>query len=183
MAANGERLGVILHEIEQKGATDVQEAIRSAVRSFVPGFQDINAVELPVGRTKWGFKVKEAGLPRSLSPESVSDGTVRLITMIVIAEWCTRTSALTTIEEPENGLHPHLTESIVGLFRSASEHGQLLITTHHAGFLDYLQPEELLLCAKDEDGNTTMRRAVEAEDLEHFRKDFTLGEMLTMGLL
>lgn len=183
MASNGERLGVILHEIEKKGDRDVMEAIRSGVRSFVPGFQDISPVELPIGRTKWGFKVKESGISRPLSPESISDGTVRLITMIVIAEWCARTSTLTTIEEPENGLHPHLTESIVGLFRSASEHGQVIITTHHAGFLDYLQPEELLLCAKDDAGNTTLRRAADSEDLKHFRKDFTLGEMMTMGLL
>jgi predicted ATPase len=126
--------------------------------------------------------VKEAGLSRMLNPASVSDGTVRLITMIVIAEWCAHTSALTMIEEPENGLHPHLTESIVGLFRSASEYGQILITTHHPGFLDHLEPEELLLCAREDDGNTRLRRAADVEDREFFKRGFTLGEMWTMGL-
>ncbi|MCW3059491.1 MAG: ATPase [Capsulimonas sp.] len=184
IASNGERLGAIIHEIadERTGSPEVMNAIRSAVQGFVPGFQDIQAVPLPYGRTKWGFRVKEAGLSRMLNPDLVSDGTVRLVTLIVLAEWCARRSALTMIEEPENGLHPHLTESMVGLFRSAAQHGQLLITTHHAGFLDYLEPEELLLCAREDDGNTRICRAAEREEREHFKKGFTLGEMWTMGL-
>lgn len=185
IAPNGEGLGAILHEIadQRHGSEAVMEAIRSSVRGFVPGFENVQAVELPYGRTKWRFRVKESGISRLLNPESISDGTVRLITMIVIAEWCARKSALTMIEEPENGLHPHLTESMVGLFRSASEHGQFLITTHHAGFLDHLAADELLLCARGDNGSTRVRRGSDAEDRSHFRDKFSLGEMWTMGLL
>lgn len=182
MAVDGERLGAILREIERAGARDVMEAIESGVRNFVPGFQGIQPVELPFGRTKWGFTVKETGLSRALSPSSISDGTIRLISMIVVAEWCSRNSALTAIEEPENSLHPHLTENIVSLFRAASERSQFVVSTHHAGFLDYLEPEELLLCTRDEAGNTVLRHASDDEDVEAFREKYTLGEMWQMGL-
>lgn len=182
MACDGERLGATLKEIERAGRMDVIEAINSAARAFVPNFGGIESVELPFGRTKWGFKVRESGLSRALSPTAISDGTIRLITMIVIAEWCSLNGGFTAIEEPENSLHPHLTESVVSLFRSASAHGQFLISTHHAGFLDYLEPEELLLCTRDDVGNTVLRHASDDEDVEAFRKQYKLGEMLQMGL-
>jgi predicted ATPase len=182
MACDGERLGATLKEIERKGEHEVIAAIETAIRSFVPGFSGIEPVELPFGRTRWGFKVRESGLSKALSPAGISDGTIRLITMIVIAEWCSRQSGFTTIEEPENSLHPHLTESVVNLFRAASEHGQFLISTHHAGFLDYLKPEELLLCSRDDEGNTVLRHASDDEDVAAFRKKYRLGEMWQMGL-
>lgn len=182
MACDGERLGATLKEIERKGEHDVIAAIETAIRSFVPGFSGIEPVELPFGRTRWGFKVREFGLSKALSPAAISDGTIRLITMIVIAEWCSRQSGFTTIEEPENSLHPHLTESMVNLFRAASEHGQFLISTHHAGFLDYLEPKELLLCSRDDEGNTVLRHASDDEDVTAFRKKYKLGEMWQMGL-
>ena len=182
MSADGARLGATLREIQRKGATDIFAAIQSAISSFMPGFKGIEPVELPFGRTKWGFKVHESGLSKALSPAGVSDGTIRLITMIVIAEWCSRRSGFTTIEEPENSLHPHLTESVVNLFRAAAEHGQFLISTHHAGFLDYQKPDELLLCSRDDEGNTVLRHASDDEDVEAFRRKFKLGEMWQMGL-
>jgi predicted ATPase len=58
---------------------------------------------------------------------------------MVIAHWSARTSTLLSIEEPENGLHPHLSEHIMGLLRAASEHRQVLVTTHNPDFLDHLR--------------------------------------------
>ena len=104
------------------------------------------------------FRILEDKLKTGINPGSASDGTVRLLALLVATTWSVRNSTLITIEEPENGVHPHLAEYIVGVLRSASEHSQIVVTTHAPDLLDHLEPHEVILCDK-EDGFTKLRKA------------------------
>ena len=101
---------------------------------------------------------------------------------MVIANWTTKQSSLVAIEEPENGVHPHLSEHIVQVLRTASEERQLLVTTHNPAFLDYLQPDEVILCDKI-NGFTQVQLASNIRGIETFRKHFRLGELWEQGTL
>jgi predicted ATPase len=177
----GEDLSAVLHEIEARGGPEALQRLADGLRDSVPGFKGVKTVSLPYD-AKWGFQVLEERLRSGLNPKSVSDGTVRLLALNVIATWVSERAGLIAIEEPENGLHPWLSEQLVAMFRYASEKCQVIATTHNPGFLDHLSPAEALLCDK-QDGFTTIRRASEVAEVEIFRRKFTLGELWQQGAL
>ena len=118
----------------------------------------------------------------AINPASVSDGTIRLLALLVITTWGVKRSSLIAIEEPENGLHPHLSEHIVTVLRTASERRQILITTHNPSLLDYMNPDEVVMCDKAE-GFTRVKRASDIAEIERFRQHFSLGELWVQGTL
>lgn len=178
----GDYLAAILHKLEkQNGEKGSLEQIVAGLRGAVPGFKSVRTKALEV-EGKWTFQVVEDRIRGAINPRSVSDGTIRLLAMMVIAHWSARRSTLLAIEEPENGLHPHLSKHIVELLRTASETRQVLATTHNSNFLDELEPEEVILCDKAE-GFTVARHASEVAEIKSFRKHFRLGELWEQGTL
>jgi predicted ATPase len=178
----GEYLAAILHKLEkQNGEKGSLEQIVAGLRGAVPGFKSVRTKALEV-ESKWTFQVVEDRIRGAINPRSVSDGTIRLLAMMVIAHWSARRSTLLAIEEPENGLHPHLSKHVVDLLRTASETRQVLATTHNPNFLDELEPEEVILCDKKE-GFTVVRHASEVAEIKSFRKHFRLGELWEQGTL
>ncbi len=177
----GENLSVILHNLEkgQKGLN--LESIVNGLKGVVPGFSEIRSVKLQF-ESKWAYQIKEEKIRGAINPYSASDGTIRLLALLVIANWVSQKSSFVAIEEPENGLHPHLAEHLVNIFRDASESCQFLITTHNPSFLDHLNPEEVLLTDKV-DGITKIRKSSNVEEIDTFRKHFTLGELWIQGTL
>jgi len=178
---DGENLGVILHKLEQQKDKGTLEAIIAGLRSVVPGFRGLKTKPLPIEGT-WAFQVLEEKIKARMNPYSVSDGTIRLLALMVIANWTVKHSSLVAIEEPENGVHPHLSEHIVSILRAASEHGQIIVTSHNPAFLDYLEPNEVILCDKV-NGFTQLRHASDVAQIEAFRKHFRLGELWLQGAL
>ena len=181
MGSAGENLAVMLHKLEQQKGKVNLDAIAAELRSVVPGFLNVKTNKSG-SEGKWSFQVLENRIQGAMNPNSVSDGTIRLLALSVIANWRNDVSPLIAIEEPENGLHPHLSEHIVQILRTASEERQLLITTHNPEFLNCAEPEEVVLCDKRE-GLTVIRKASDIEDIQAFRKHFSLGELWIQGTL
>lgn len=181
LGRRGENLATVLHEIEEHGDGTEFRAIVDGLRGVVPGFHRLSTVSLPF-EAKRGFQIREEKLRSPLNPQSASDGTIRILLLLVAACWSAKRAGLICIEEPENGLHPFLAEHLVAILRRASVGRQFLVTTHNPLFLDHLMPEELLLCDKL-DGFTTLRHAVDVEEIQGFKKHFSLGELWTQGML
>ncbi|MEO8353738.1 MAG: AAA family ATPase [Chthoniobacteraceae bacterium] len=181
LGRRGENLATVLHEIEEHGEGNEFRAIVDGLRGVVPGFHRLSTVALPF-EAKRGFQIKEEKLQSPLNPQSASDGTIRILLLLVAAVWSAKRAGLICIEEPENGLHPFLAEHLVKVLRRASVGRQFLVTTHNPFFLDHLAPEELLLCDK-ESGFTTLRHAADVEEIQGFQKHFSLGELWTQGEL
>lgn len=184
LGSAGENLAVVLHKLEQQNGKGALDSIIAGLKTTVPGFRGVKTTQLPV-EGKWAFQVLEDKIRGAINPDSVSDGTIRLLALMVIASWTARHSShssLVAIEEPENGLHPHLSEHIVQILRAASEDRQLIITTHNPAFLDYLEPDEVILCDKI-DGFTKLRLASDIAEIDKFRKYFRLGELWVQGTL
>ena len=173
----GEKLASILHRMSDED----RASIAHGLRAIVPGLKDVRTTKLSIEDTV-AFQIVEEKLKTAINPVSVSDGTVRLLALLVVTTWSVRDSSLIAIEEPENGVHPHLAEYLVEILRSASEHSQVVVTTHAPDLLDHLEPHEVILCAK-EDGFTKLRKASSVSEIEQFRKHFSLGELWTQGAI
>ncbi|MER3524188.1 MAG: hypothetical protein C4326_09010 [Ignavibacteria bacterium] len=172
---HGENLGVVLHKIEHENGKTTIESLVSGLMGAVPGLKGIKPVQLPI-EGKRTFQVVEEKIKGAIGPDSISDGTIRLLTLLVFALRKGNEDALLAVEEPENGLHPHLAEHVISILRTASATKQILATTHNSAFLDHLQPEEVHLRDKL-DGFTKVRRASDIEEVQTFRKHFRLGEI------
>jgi len=181
LGSSGEYLSVILHKIEKENGKGSLDSIVAGLKGAIPGFKGIRTTQLPV-ENKWAFQVLEERMRGAINPESVSDGTIRLLALMVIAVWSSRRSSLLTIEEPENGLHPHLAEHIVSVLREASSRRQIIVTTHNPSFLDFLEPGEVLLCDKV-DGFTHVKSAADNAEVTRFKRKFRLGELWEQGVL
>ncbi len=182
LGSEGENLAAILHQIEKQNGQGCMPAILSGLRGAVPDIQRIKTLRLESG-DQWTFQVMEKHI-RALSPASVSDGTIRLLALMVVLCWSSKAASLLVIEEPENNLHPHLCEQLVATFRAVSEERQIIATTHSPGFLDYLELNELLMCERDATTHfTVLIPAASKENVEIFRRKFSLGELWVQSLL
>ncbi len=177
LGSAGEKLAAILHRM----TAEEQATIVHSLRGIVPGFKDLTTRKLPIEDTL-SFQIVEDKLKEAVNPISVSDGTVRLLALLVLTTWIAPRASLVAIEEPENGIHPHLAENVVDMLRSASDQSQLIVTTHEPDLLDHLEPSEVILCDK-RDGFTELRKASSVADIKQFRKHFSLGELWEQGVV
>ena len=171
----GENLATIIHRMTDEDRASIAQGLSSVV----PGLKRVKTTRLPI-EEKLVFQIVEDKLRAAINPVSVSDGTVRLLALLVATTWSVRESSLLTIEEPENGVHPHLAEYLVEVLKSGSERSQLIVTTHDPDLLDHVEPADVILCDK-KDGFTKLRKASMVADIERFRQHFSLGELWTQG--
>ncbi len=175
----GENLAVVVNRLKQQGDGRKFTAIEEALRGMVPGFEHVLPVSIGA---KLGFQIAESNVRSRFNAGSVSDGTVRLLALLTIL-LSSRQGDLIAIEEPENGLHPHITPDIIELLRICSnDGGQIFATTHNPAFLDEAKPEEVFLCDKM-DGFTQVVRASSLPDIHAFGRSFSLGELWEQGAL
>lgn len=177
----GENLSVVLHKLEKQNGTKRLDPIVASLRGAVPGLKDVKSVKLSHDG-RWALSLHEEKIRGAISPSSISDGTIRLLALMVIANVGAERRTLITIEEPENGVHPHLSEHIVSVLRDTSRNSQVIATTHNPAFLDHLKAEEVLMCGKI-DGFTRIKRADSLAEIDSFQKHFSLGDLWVQGTL
>lgn len=112
----------------------------------------------------------------------LSDGSVKYLCLLAIL-LNPHPPPIVCIEEPEMGMHPDLLPKIADLLVEASQHCQLIVTTHSDALVDALseQPESIVVCEK-QNGNTSMNR-LDPKDLDDWLKKYRLGELWTKGQL
>jgi predicted ATPase len=94
--------------------------------------------------------------------QQMSDGTLKMFAYLLLLE-DPDPPPFICIEEPENGLHHKLLETLADEFRSHAtgkpRSPQIFITTHQPYFVDALEPEETWILEKGDDGFAEVRRA------------------------
>ena len=113
----------------------------------------------------------------------LSDGTLHFICLLTIL--ChPNPPSLVCIEEPELGLHPDVIPEVAETLIEASKRTQLIVTTHSDMLVSALTevPDAVLICEKEFDNGTQIRR-LDAKRLKKWLKDYSLGELWTMGEL
>jgi predicted ATPase len=100
-------------------------ALDAAVADAFPGAR----VEITDHDGRFGLRLRQPGLLRSLEAAELSDGTLRYL-LLVAALLTPRPPELMVLNEPETSLHPDLLPALAALIATAAERIQLVVVTH-----------------------------------------------------
>jgi len=179
LVGDGANLARVLESVSRtKDRTHAR--LRKLMGVLVPGFESWRTERQSDGTVV--FSAKEKGIPRPLPPPSLSDGTIRLLGVLLAVLHQPKGAALTCIEEPERSIHPQIIKTLVGLLRQGSERRQIIVTTHSAELVRWLQPSEVFLVDKRQ-SQTVIVRAQDVEHIEKFLEEFRLDELWLHGYL
>jgi predicted ATPase len=156
---HGDNLANVIQFMEREHPHKFQ-AILEKISSKIPGINKISTEKSADGRLLIRFNDK--GFQEPFYVQQISDGTLKVFAYLILLEEPSPRPFL-CIEEPENGIYHKLLETLVQEFREHAIKGgsQVFVTTHQPYFVDALEPEEVWLLEKGEDGFSTIKRASE----------------------
>ncbi len=161
--SHGDNLGNVVQFMEREHPKSFQK-ILNRIANKIPGISKIDTEETNDGRLLLRFNDK--GFSDPFYTQQMSDGTLKVFAYLLLMEDPNPPPFL-CVEEPENGLYHKLLESLANEFR---EHAtgktggtQVFITTHQPYFVDSLDPDEVWILQKGDDGFSTIHRASEYE--------------------
>lgn len=158
---HGDNLGNVVQFMEREHHRRFQNVLDN-IGKKIPGINQINTEKSPDGRLL--LKFNDRGFKDPFYSQQMSDGTLKVFAYLLLLE-DPLPPPFICIEEPENGLYHKLLETLAQEFR---EHAtgrkggsQIFITTHQPYFVDALQPNEVWVLEKGQDGFSTIKRASE----------------------
>jgi predicted ATPase len=149
--------------------------IVGTIRLFAPFFDDFD-LEPGTGDKEIFLNWRERGSDQVFGPHQLSDGTLRaicLVTLLLQPE--DRLPRLIIVDEPELGLHPYALNVVAALFKKASHHTQVLISTQSSSFLDNFDPEDIVVVNRE--GKESQFTRPDAAQLEEWLDEYSLGEI------
>ena len=155
---HGDNLGNVVQFMEREHPERFQ-AILNKIADKIPGIHKIDTERTNDGRLLLRFNDK--GFQEPFYAQQVSDGTLKVFAYLLLLE-APNPPRFLCIEEPENGLYHKLLETLANEFREharARSGSQVFVTTHQPYFVDALEPQEVWILEKGEDGFSTIRRA------------------------
>ncbi|MFP4544138.1 MAG: AAA family ATPase [Bacteroidota bacterium] len=99
----------------------------------------------------------------------MSSGTVFLISLIIALYF--EKKPINIFEEPERRIHPYLMSKIINMMRDASEHKQILISTHNPEMVRHAGIKNILFVTRDGDGFSSITRPAENAEIREFLKN------------
>ncbi|NER07668.1 MAG: AAA family ATPase [Okeania sp. SIO3C4] len=176
--ANGDNLCTILQNIENNHISDFESLMRE-IEQINPMFKRIGFARLGADSQ---ITLIEKHLNKSIRAQHISDGTLRYILLLSIL-FNPDQNFLVALDEPEQGLHPDMMNSIAEFVRnSQKENVQYLFATHSPLFLNRFEIEEILIFEKDKDNQTQVKVKSE-EDFEDWNDDYLAGQLWLRGAL
>ena len=155
----GDNLGNVVQFMEREQPERFKTILKD-IAAKIPGIDRIDTERTSDGRLLLRFNDK--GFEDPFYAQQMSDGTLKVFAYLLLLEDPTPPPFL-CIEEPENGLYHKLLESLANQFREHAGQrrggSQVFITTHQPYFVDSLEPKEVWILEKGEDGFSTIRRA------------------------
>lgn len=178
LSEDANNLALVVNHLQNRPG--VEERLNQELRRFYPRAQKIT-VRILGGTVQ--LQLHEEGLRDPIPATRMSDGTLRYLCLLSILLH-PDPPPLVCIEEPEIGLHPDIIVRLAHLMEEASERMQLIVTTHSDALVAALSgvPEAVVICERDENGSTTMRR-LSREDLGEWLDRYTLGDLWMKGEL
>ncbi len=182
--SHGDNLGNVVQFMAREHPERFQ-AILKKIADKIPGIDRIETERTSDNRLL--LKFNDKGFQDAFYVQQVSDGTLKLFAYLLLLEDPSPPPFL-CIEEPENGLYHKLLEILAYEFRKhAAGHkggSQVFITTHQPYFVDALDPKEVWILDKGEDGFATIRRASEDQGVNYLVEEgLPLGSLWYSGYL
>jgi len=181
--SRGDNLANVVKYMEREYGDKFQDILDS-IAEKIPGIHKISTQKTPDGRLLLCFNDK--GFQDPFYAPQMSDGTLKVFAYLLLLE-DPNPPPFICIEEPENGLYHKLLEVLAAEFRAHTQRkngSQLFITTHQPYFVNGLNPREVWILEKGEDGFSTIRRASDDELINNlFEEEMPLGGLWYSGYL
>ncbi|MBN1984447.1 MAG: AAA family ATPase, partial [Chitinivibrionales bacterium] len=156
---HGDNLGNVVQFMEREHKVRFK-AILDRIATKIPGITTIETESTPDKRLLLRFN--NQGFQDPFYAQQMSDGTLKVFAYLLLLEDPNPPPFL-CIEEPENGLYHKLLETLAKEFRQHAtgkkNSSQIFITTHQPYFVDSLDPNEVWILEKGNDGFSKIRRA------------------------
>ena len=174
-------LAAILYELKSRQGTAYRRIV-TTVRQAAPFFEDFDLEPTGPGGRDIILNWRHRSSDLIFGPHQLSDGTLRAICVIsLLLQPKEAFPFLIVVDEPELGLHPYALNMIASLFRAASHHAQILVSTQSSAFLDSFAPEDIVVVERDDEVTTFDRP--DAEKLDEWLEDYSLGEIWEKNVL
>lgn len=158
---HGDNLSNVVQFMEREHPKRFQH-ILNRIAEKIPGINNIDTEKTKDGRLLLRFNDK--GFKDPFYAQQMSDGTLKVFAYLLLLEDPVPPPFI-CIEEPENGLYHKLLETLATEFRTHATGrkggSQVFITTHQPYFVDSLEPEEVWVLEKGENGFSQIHRASE----------------------
>lgn len=148
LTQTGSNLANVVQYLAEQHPERLQRIV-GVLRDRVPGLGDVDTRLLDTGHLL--LQVKDAAFKDPVQARFVSDGTLKLLAYLTVL-YDPEPPPFVGIEEPENFLYPEFLEELAGECRSASDHSQVLVTTHSPWFVNACRPEEVRVIYRGNDG-------------------------------
>lgn len=175
---DGSNLPWVVQELQDKNPDRFARWIKH-FRTAIPDLKTVSTVERPEDRNRYIVVEYENGLK---APSwVVSDGTLRMLALTLLA-YIDGIEGIYLIEEPENGIHPKVVETVYQSLSSVYG-AQVLCASHSPVVLGLARPADLLCFAKDADGATDIVRGDQHPRLKNWKGSLDLGTLFAAGVL
>ena len=178
LSATGDNLPNVMQYLTEQHPDRLDYILRTLSRR-VPRLEKVDSQIMADGRLL--LQIKDAPFDQPVLARFASDGTLKMLAYLIVL-YDPEPPPLIGIEEPENHLHPRLLHELAEECRIATEHTQLMVTTHSPFFLNGLRPEETWVLYRDEAGYTQAHRASDMRGIKEFvAEGALLGDLWVEG--
>lgn len=150
------------------------------VREALPDIRTIDTAERPEDRHRYLVVRYRSGLeaPSWL----ISDGTLRMLALTLLAYSADGNGGIYLVEEPENGIHPRAVETVYQALSSVYG-AQVLLATHSPVILGMAGREDILCFARDSSGATDIVSGPDHPRLKAWQGSLDLASLFAAGVL
>ena len=168
-------LAAILYELKSHREIAYRRIVET-VRQVAPFFEDFSLDRTGSGHRDIILNWRHRNSDLVFGPHQLSDGTLRAICLIsLLLQPKEDLPILIVVDEPELGLHPYALKVIASLFRAATRHTQVLVSTQSSAFLDNFESEDIVVVERN--GEATEFKRPDTEKLDTWLEDYLLGEI------
>lgn len=178
LTKSGDNLPNVIQYLKEQHPERLEQ-IFSVLRRRIPRLERVEADPMPDGRLL--LQIKDAPFEQPVLSKFASDGTLKMLAYLTLLH-DPEPPRFIGIEEPENFLHPRLLPELAEECQAAAARSQLLITSHSPFLLNAMQPEEVRVLYRDEQGFTRSQRACDIPGIpEQMRVGASLGHLWMEG--
>ncbi|MDP3914951.1 MAG: AAA family ATPase [Bacteroidota bacterium] len=175
---DGSNLPWVIEDFKNKHPESFKDWLEH-VKTALPDIREINVREFPDTKFKY-LKIKYDN-DIEVPSWTASDGTLRLLALTLIA-YLPDFKGIFLIEEPENGIHPKVMETVFQSLSSVYD-AQILLATHSPVILGIANLEDVLCFAKTKEGITDIVSGDKHPLLADWQGESSLSTLYASGVL
>jgi len=168
---DGANIAPFLYYLQNNRKSSYQQIVDN-IRLVTPFFEDF--ILKPEQKEKVLLRWRQKGSDYPLTPQHLSDGTIRFICLTTALLQPDPPSTI-IIDEPELGLHPYAIDILAELIQATSSRTQIIISTQSSSLVDSFKPKDIVVVNR-EDGASIFQR-LKKDELSLWLKDYSLGDL------